>query len=386
LTTPHRRPLRVAERKVGYDQIETRQGEIMTAIFGKAAKRRWIAALAAGVVLSGWCRAGATAETIDQIYEAAKAEKSLVLWGAGPTAGYETAVRAFEQQYPGVKVSLMGGFSNVLNAKVEEQLRAKKVETDLLVFQTVQDFVAWNKRGLLLHFKPEGFETIGAGAKDRDGAWIAANANPLFYGYNTEHVMADDVPKSALDFLQSRFKGKLVSAYPADDDATLYDFHTIVRKYGWGYMDRYMAQQPRFIQGHLGVARSLGSGESLVSFDNTTGSTNTVKREGGKIALVAPASDRLPVFFTSEAILKDAPHPNAAKLYVSWFLSKEQQSRIGVYSSRGDVPPPAGLMPLSGYRLANDYLKFVTNEKRLAALRQRFEKYTGPVANAGGVK
>jgi ABC-type Fe3+ transport system substrate-binding protein len=139
-------------------------------------------------------RRAATAETIDQIYEAAKAEKNLVLWGAGPTAGYETAARAFEQQYPGVTVTLMGGFSNELNAKVEEQLRAKKVETDLLVFQTVQDFVAWNKRGLLLHFKPEGFETIGAGAKDRDGAWIAANANPLFYGYNTEHVMADDCP------------------------------------------------------------------------------------------------------------------------------------------------------------------------------------------------
>jgi len=31
-------------------------------------------------------------------------------------------------------------------------------------------------------------------------------------------------------------------------------------------------------------------------------------------------------------------------------------------------------------------LKFVTDQKRLTALRQRFEKYTGPVANAGGVK
>jgi hypothetical protein len=51
---------------------------------------------------------------------------------------------------------------------------------------------------------------------------------------------------------------------------------------------------------------------------------------------------------------------------------------------RGDVPPPAGLMPLSAYRLANDYLNFVTNEKQLVALPQRFEKYTGPVANAGG--
>jgi ABC-type Fe3+ transport system substrate-binding protein len=358
----------------------------MTVVFGTATRRRWIATMAVSAALSAACSITASAETIDQIYEAAKAEKTLVLWGAGPSAGYETAARAFEQQFPGVTVSLMGGFSNVLNAKIEEQLSAKKVETDLLVFQTVQDFVNWNKRGLLLHFKPDGFETIGTNSKDRDGAWIAVNANPIFYGYNSDQVAADDVPRSALDFLKPQFKGKLISAYPADDDATLYDFYNIVRKYGWSYMDGYMAQQPRFIQGHLGVARSLGSGESLISFDNTIGSTNTAKREGGKIALAAPASDRMPMFFTSEAILKDAPHPNAAKLYVSWFLSKEQQSRIGVYSSRGDVPPPEGLMPLSGYRLADGYLKFVTNEKRLVALRQRFEKYTGPVANAGGVK
>jgi ABC-type Fe3+ transport system substrate-binding protein len=347
---------------------------------------RRLAALATGAALSAAYCAAACAETIDQIYEAAKAEKTLVLWGAGPSAGYEAAARAFEQQYPGITVTLMGGFSNVLNAKIEEQFTAKKVATDVLVFQTVQDFVGWNKRGLLMHFKPEGFETIGAGAKDPDGAWIAVNANPLFYGYNTDALKAEEVPKSALDFLKPKFKGKLITAYPADDDATLYDFYIIVRKYGWSYMDRYMAQQPKFIQGHLGVARSLGSGESLASFDNTIGSTNTAKREGGKLALAAPARDRLPMFFTSEAILKDAPHPNAAKLYVSWFLSREQQSRIGVYSSRGDVPPPAGLMPLSGYRLANDYLKFVTDQKRLTALRQRFEKYTGPVANAGGVK
>src|SRR5258708_20697857 len=132
-------------------------GEIMNGGLGPAAQRRWIAALAAGAALSALF-SGACAETIEQIYEAAKAEKSLVLWGAGPTAGYETAIRAFEQQYPGVTVSLMGGFSNVLNAKIEEQFGAKKDETDLLVFQTVQDFVRRNRRGLLMHFKPKGFE------------------------------------------------------------------------------------------------------------------------------------------------------------------------------------------------------------------------------------
>jgi ABC-type Fe3+ transport system substrate-binding protein len=354
--------------------------------FAKLAQRAGVAVVAAGALLPACCGSRAAAETIDQIYAAAKAEKTVVLWGAGPSAGYETAVRAFEQQFPGVTVALTGGFSNVLNAKVEERIAARKIETDVLIFQTVQDFVGWNRRGLLLHFKPDGFETIRSGAKDRDGAWIAVNANPLFYGYNTDAVAADAVPRSALDFLKPQFKSKLVSAYPADDDATLYDFHTIVEKYGWDYMDRYMALEPKFIQGHLGVARSLGSGESLLSFDNTIGSTNTVKREGGKLALAAPTDEPVPMFFTSEAILKEAPHPNAAKLFVSWFLSREQQSRIGVYSSRADVPPPAGLMPLSAYRLADGYLEFVSDATQLAALRQRFEKYTGPVTNAGGVK
>lgn len=342
--------------------------------------------IALAVTLSCTICSVGRAQTIDQLYQAAKAEKTVVLWGAGPTAGYEAAAHAFEQQFPGVTVSLTGGFSNVLNAQIEKQFADRKVETDVLIFQTVQDFVGWNKRGLLMHFKPDGFDVIAPEFKDRNGAWIAINANPLFYGINTERVAEDQVPKSALDFLKPRFKGKLVSAYPADDDATLYDFATIVRKYGWSFMDKYMAQQPKFIQGHLGVARGVASGGSDATFDNTIGSTNTAKHEGGKITLAAPQSDPLPVFFTSETILKDAPHPNAAKLYVTWFLSKEQQSRTGVYSSRGDVPPPAGLMPLSSYRLANHYLQFVTDEKRLVALRKRFETYTGPVTNAGGVK
>jgi ABC-type Fe3+ transport system substrate-binding protein len=357
----------------------------MTNTFGSGTRDAWSVAMALAA-LCAVCPAGAGAQTVDQLYAAAKTEKGLVLWGAGPTAGYETAARAFEQKFPGISVTLMGGFSNVLNAKVEEQISAKKVETDVLIFQTVQDFVGWNTRGLLMRFKPDGFETIGTSYKDRDGAWIAVNANPLFYGTNTDHVMPDQVPRSALDFLKPALKGKLISAYPADDDATLYDFYMIVRKYGWDYMDKYMAQSPKFIQGHLGVARSIGSGESDATFDNSVGSTNTAKREGGKIALAAPANDPMPVFFTSEAILKDAPHPNAAKLFVTWYLSTEQQGRTGVYSSRGDVAPPAGLMPLSSYHLAAHYLQFVTNAKRLVALRKRFEGYTGPVTNAGGVK
>src|SRR5262245_20856464 len=70
---------------------------------------------------------------------------------------------------------------------------------------------------------------------------------------------AEDAPKSAQDFLKPMFAGQVITVYPADDDAALYLFHLIVQKYGWDWVDNYMATKPNFIQGHLPVARSLAS-------------------------------------------------------------------------------------------------------------------------------
>jgi ABC-type Fe3+ transport system substrate-binding protein len=332
-----------------------------------------------------WLSASARAETIDQLYALAKEEKTLVILAAGSTAGYERAARAFERQFPGITVALTSGFSNVLNARIEEQLRTKKINTDVAILQTIQDLVAWNKRGLLLAFKPDGFEEIDTRLKDKNGEWVAVNKNPIFYGYNSDQVQLIDVPRLATDFLRPSFKGRLITGYPAGNDATLFAFATIVRKYGWGYMTQYMKQEPKFVQGHINVARSLASGESLVSFDANVSSTVDVQhRAGGKIVLAGSTDDLLPVSFSAEAILRDAPHPNTAKLFVTWFLSKEWQSRTGLYSSRSDVPPPADLSPLSSYRLEDRYLEFLSAENQLADLRKRFGSYTGAVV--GGAR
>jgi ABC-type Fe3+ transport system substrate-binding protein len=187
----------------------------------------------------------------------------------------------------------------------------------------------------------------------------------------------------ATDFLRPSFKGKLITTYPADNYAAMFAFSNIVRKYGWGYMTQYMTFQPKVVQSHLDVARSLASGESFVSFDVTVSSTVDVQqRAGGKIVLSGPTDDFLPMTFTAEAILGEAPHPNAAKLFVTWFLSKEWQSRTGVYSSRSDVPPPADLSPLSSYRLEDRYVEFLSAENQLTDIRNRFKSYIGATVGA----
>jgi ABC-type Fe3+ transport system substrate-binding protein len=322
----------------------------------------------------------------DALHEKAKTEGSVILYTGGPTAPWDAVSKDFSARYPGVGVSVTGGFSNVLDKKIDAQLANNKLEVDIAVFQTLQDFTRWKQQGVLLEFKPQGFDKIDPSFKDPGGAFVAVQINAHTYAYNPNLVKPEDVPRSALDFLNPRFKGKVVSCYPADDDATLYDFYSIVQKYGWSYMDRYMANQPNFIQGHLGVVRSIASGENLVTFDTIASISMDQKNLGLVQAVAFPQSDSLPIWPFTAAIFKSAPHPNAAKLFLSWYLSPEEQSKTGSWSPRSDVPAPYGWKPILSYQVVNSYRAFLINTKQLEELRKRFETYTGPVKNVGGVR
>jgi ABC-type Fe3+ transport system substrate-binding protein len=328
----------------------------------------------------------AQGQSMDELHAKAKNEGALAFYAGGPTAPWEAFARDFSAKYPGIEVRITGGFSNVLDRKIDQQLAEGKLETDMAIFQTIQDFVRWKKEGALLEFKPAAFGKIDASFKDPEGAYVAVQVIAHTYAYNPQHVAAADVPKSALDFLKPMFRGKVVAAYPADDDATLYDFYAVVKKYGWQYMDRYMANQPNFIQGHLGAQRSISSGENWVTLDAIPQISMVEKNAGKPHEVAFPQSDPLPIWPLMAAIFKAAPHPNAARLFLSWYLEPEQQKRIGTWSARADVEPPYGWKPILSYEVVNDYREFLTNDKQLAELRRRFEQYTGPVKNAGGVR
>jgi ABC-type Fe3+ transport system substrate-binding protein len=321
------------------------------------------------------CVAPARAESIDELYEKAKVEKTLVLYGAGPTGSHDRWIRDFQQRFPGVTVALTGGLSTALNKKIEQQLASKAMEADLAIFQTIQDFGRWKKAGALLLFKPEGSELIDPAYKDEDGAFTAVSVNTIVYAYNTRLLPAADVPKSALDFLKPIFQGQLITTDPSEDDAALAVFNMIVGKYGWSYMDKYMAQKPAFVTtGHAAVSNAIADGEKLATFDSTS-TTPRLKQAGKPIEPVFSQADDTPVFLVGGAIFKDAPHPNAAKLYLTWYLAKEQQSRSGTFSPRSDVPPPPGLAPLATYKIDSGFRKLVSDESRAAELRKRFGSY-----------
>ncbi len=326
------------------------------------------------------------AQTADTLYAEAKGEGAFAFYVGGPTAPWEARAAAFKARYPGIAITIGGGFSNVLDKKIDQQIAAGKLEVDAAILQTIADFARWKSEGRLAIFKPDGFETMDASFKDADGAYWATMVNVVPYMYNTEKVAAADVPNAAPDFLKPEFAGKMVTPYPADDDVTLWVFHHIVQKYGWVYMDKYMAAKPNFIQGHLGQQRSIATGQNVVTFDSIYDITAELKRQGLPVDSHFPTVDAMPIWPLTGAIFKDAPHPNAARLFISWLLAPEQQAKLPTWSPRSDVPPPPGFMPILSYKVANDYRDFLTDQPQVAALRKRFEAYTGPIVNAGGVR
>jgi ABC-type Fe3+ transport system substrate-binding protein len=339
---------------------------------------------ALGLALAGPLALAATAGAaaqVDDLYAAARSEGALTMYTGGASINSVPVTKAFNAQYPGIEVTVVGAYSNVNDVKIDAQLSDHNVSADVVSFQTVQDFVRWNAAGQLLPYRFPGFDLFDPHYAAANAAFVATNLNPLSYAYNTQLVAPADVPRSALDFLHPKFAGRMITCYPHDDDATLYLFHTLQQKYGWDFIDRYMKSGPAFVEGHAGVVQAIAAGDKSVSFDCSTHMVADPQAKGKPIAVVFSQADVTPVFFNTTGILKAAPHPNAAKLFTAWYLSREQQIKTGNWSARRDVPPPVGFQALASYRLANEYRAFVVDAPLIASLRAKYLAYTGPVVN-----
>ena len=77
----------------------------------------------------------APAQSLDALYDKAKSEGALTLYAGGPTAVWDAAVKEFSARYPGVAVSVTGGFSNVLDKKIDAQLADGKLAAGPVVPQ-----------------------------------------------------------------------------------------------------------------------------------------------------------------------------------------------------------------------------------------------------------
>ncbi|KUO08968.1 ABC transporter substrate-binding protein [Streptomyces sp. DSM 15324] len=326
-------------------------------------------------------RTGAGAEetrSLDELYRDALAEGGkLVVYAGGDTPTQQDGTKAaFLRRFPDIDLKLIVDYSKYHDVRVDNQLATGTLVPDVVQLQTLQDFVRWKSQGRLLHYRPAGFSQVYEKFKDPQGAWVAIGAIGFSFMYGPDAAGAG-APRTPLDLLDARWKGRIASSFPHDDDAVLYLYSLYVKYYGWDFVARLAAQDVRFARGSNSPGDAVRSGQYAIGVGGSGAPLGT-----GPVKWVMPESAPFMAWGQRAAILKAAANTTAAKLYLNWQLSTAtQQSAFNGWSVRTDITPPAGLKPVWEYPNAHldGFPRFMSDRAEVERLKQTFALYFGEV-------
>ncbi|MDX3310988.1 extracellular solute-binding protein [Streptomyces sp. ME08-AFT2] len=327
--------------------------------------------------------AGAGAEerrTLDELYRDAVAEGGrLVVYAGGDTPTQQDATKAaFRSSFPDIDLTLVVDYSKYHDVRLDNQFATASVVPDVIQLQTLQDFTRWKDQGRLLHYRPAGFSRLYDAFKDPEGAWVAVGALAFSFMYAPAAV-GSRPPLTPLDLVDPRWKGQIASSYPHDDDAVLYLYSLYVRKYGWEWAAKLAAQDVRFARGSHTPRQAVTAGEKAIGIG---GGGSLTAPPTSPVRFVAADGHPFMAWGQRAAILKQAAHPTAAKLFLNWQLSPQRQNgSSNGWSVRTDVTPPSGLKPIWEYPNGNldGFPRFMADRAQVERWKQTFALYFGEV-------
>ena len=273
----------------------------------------------------------ASSEGIEQLYAAAKAEGQVTVFAPTPNEIMSQVVAAFSQKYPGVKVNntdLTAG-QTVERIVTESATGKSSIDSSQASLGTIQPLV---QRQLLAQVDwPKLTDGASGDLLALNGQAVVYYHLPNLIAYNTNLLKDSDVPRQWDDLLKTQLKGGKMLI----DSRGNFAGHLGVL---WGqdklvqYAKDLKAQQPLFIPRMVEGVNRMAAGEAAVS----TVSMNDLLRFQAKKAPVqmTPISPINGSTFVAY-VLKNAPHPNAARLWTAWSVSKEGRAlfeKAGYYA------------------------------------------------------
>jgi iron(III) transport system substrate-binding protein len=314
----------------------------------------------AGVALAAalWTvpAAAQTADPMAKIYEGAKKEGSVVWYTTLPLDEAQPMADVFQKRYPGVRVEIVRGSGTRIVERFETERNAGKAIADVLTYSLVDPFPIYKERKWLTEFAAPEAAKIPADRQDK-GFWYLDGITLSCIMYAPSRVKKDEVPKTAMDVIKPNWKGR-VGSIPAWATATALEwayYVEVVLGQGNKFAEGLKQIKPKLQTAQAELVEQVVRGELDLVFPIGEYNLYRFKKEGADLECAYPNDPAgIPVSLRPIAIPDNAPHPNAAKLFLNWRLSDEGQrvlqEYVGIRSARADFEPIPGLPPVSSVK------------------------------------
>lgn len=254
----------------------------------------------------------------------------------GPTDA-DYVVKAFEKKHAPLKVETVRASSERTLTRLLSEHRANKFLGDVVAVSGIQSGIL-KEKGSLDRYQSAEAANFPTDWRDPDGFGTGLHQTIYVIGYNTRLVSVDTVPKNYEDLLHPRWKGQL-----GWDMEEYHLFGALMKARGkdkglelWR---RLADQQINFRKGYTLISEIASAGEFPVAVSLYQHRVDEYAEKGAPLQWVAPnplvGGDPNKI-----SLLKNAPRPNAAKLFIDFMLSAEGQKLL---QDKGRSPGRIGM-------------------------------------------
>lgn len=299
---------------------------------------------------SGPPRWGMTAEqdaAWQKIEAAADKEGTFTYYGQGVITPKDVPafMEAFKKSYPNIKIELVNGSTGDVQTRIATEQEAKTYVGDVGDISARSGLIM-AKRGFAERFvPPAAVDPSIKWAAERvygDGDVVSDHMTWFPTWINTKLVQPQDEPRTHLDFLDPKWKGKILWYVPWTEGGGWNEYYWTKKVYGLDWVTKMVGQQPAFAQGSSELMTPLARGEYAIVLGATGAGPATQLMRSGQPIKALWLDDFVHGVPTGHILLKNAPHPNAAKVFLNWWLTEDgqrfQSDVVGQFPMRSDVP------------------------------------------------
>jgi ABC-type Fe3+ transport system substrate-binding protein len=257
----------------------------------------------------------------ERLIAGAKKEGVLSIYSSVTIDDMRVLVSAFEKKY-GVKMQVWRASSESILRRTLAEQHAGRHEVDAIE-TSAAEMESLHREKVLQEVRSPHLADIVPTALRPHREWVGDRLNIIAAGYNTKLVRKDEIPKSYEDFADPRWKGRL--GIESDDAVWFGALANALGKDKVGTLFREMVRinGVSVRKGHTLLANLVVSGEVQFALTIYHYKAEQLKNAGAPLDwyVIPPGFAR----FLGTGVMRRAPHPHAAVLFLDFMLYEAQQ-------------------------------------------------------------